>query len=114
MISLVIFTVLAVGTAVLVLVVAGMRNGHEGDARMCAEDVRAALRARFARGATAPAATEPAPVDATLDELFAFAEVDDEAYLQLDDLAESLTWARERASRVGRMGVDRGAALLRR
>jgi len=113
MISLVLFTVLALGTAVLVLVVASMRGGHDGDARMFAADVRAALRARFGRGATAPAATEPAPVDATLDELFASAEVD-EAYLQLDDLAETITWARERANRVGRLGVDRGAALLHR
>ena len=112
--SLVIFTVLAVFTAVLVLVVASMRTGHDGDARRFTQDVRAALRARFARDGSASAVAELAPVDATLDELFAAAEVDDDAYLQLDDLAETLVWARDQASRVGRSSVDRGSALLHR
>jgi len=117
MISLVVWTLVALGAAALVLVVAGARNGQHGGLRSFLRDLRAGLQERRT-GRSAPSAVADAePVDTTLDDLFASAEVADEAYLQVEDLTETLAWAREqatRASRVGRSVASRSAGLVRR
>jgi len=115
MISIVVWTVVALGTALLVMVVAGVTNTEAGGVRAFRRDLSAGLRDWRARGIAAPIVTaEPAPVDATFDEFFAAAQVDDEAYLQLDDLADTLVRARRQATRAGRSVASRSANLVRR
>ncbi|RYV51764.1 hypothetical protein [Pengzhenrongella frigida] len=111
MVSLVVWTLVALAAAVVVLVVASRGNdgSRSGGPREVLTDVRAGLASWRSRKTT-PEATarvlEPEPVDATFDEFFAAAEVDDDAYLQLDDLADTLLRARDLASR--------GVGLVRR
>ncbi|MGV8967604.1 MAG: hypothetical protein ACOH2F_15155 [Cellulomonas sp.] len=109
MISLVVWTLVALSAAVLVLVVAGGANDgarSEGP-RAVLHDIRAGLadwRNRKTASDTTRAVLEREPVDATLDEFFAAAEVDDDGYLQLDELTGTLSRARDLASRgVGRV-----------
>ena len=109
MVSLVVWTLVALSAAALVLVVAG--GGNDGDRsggpRAALRDVRAGLASWRARGTASEDAIsvlEPEPVDATLDEFFAAAQVADDGYLQLDELTDTLTRARDLASRgVGRV-----------
>lgn len=115
MVSLVVWTVVALGTAALVLAVAGGGNdgarSHDGarsnGPRAALRDVRAGLAAWRLRGTASEetiAVLTPEPVDATLDEFFAAAEVADDGYLQLDELTDTLSRARDLASRgVGRV-----------
>lgn len=118
MISLLVWTFVALGAAALVMVVASLRNGQRGGIHSFLRDLRAGLLEWRARGFTAPAAiAEPEPVNATFDEFFAAAQVDEEPYLQVDDLTDTLSWARTqatRATRVGRTVASRSAALVRR
>jgi len=118
MISLIVWTLLALAAAALVLVVAGVSSGASCGVQGFVRDLRAGLATWRARGTSTPVEAAAAePVDATFDEFFAAAEVDDEPYLQLDDLTDTLTWARERASRAtraGRNAASRSANLVRR
>lgn len=109
MLSIFVWTLVALGAAVLVLVVASVTNGRDGGLRSFLRDLRAGLREWRSRGIAAPVtAIEPEPVDATFDEFFAAAQVDDEAYLRVDDLTDTLAWARARASQASRsVGIGR-------
>jgi hypothetical protein len=109
MLTLVVWTLVALAAAALVLVVAGAAGGRTGDLHGFLRDLGAGLRELRTR--TAPddgAAPVPArePVDASLDELLAGAEVDDPAYLAVEDLTDTLARARDRASR-GVSGLTR-------
>ncbi|QTE30538.1 hypothetical protein [Pengzhenrongella sicca] len=118
MISLLVWTFVALAAAAIVMIVAGVNSGPSGGARGFIRDLRAGLATWRGRGTAAPAeVVSDEPVDATFDEFFAAAEVDDEPYLQLDDLTDTLTWARDHASRATRAGRDaasRSANLVRR
>jgi len=107
MIPLVVWTLVALSAAALVLVVAGGGNdgARGGGPRAAWRDMRAGLATWRTRGTvSAAAANEPEPVDATLAEFFAAAEVEDDGYLQLEELTDTLSRARELASRgVGRV-----------
>jgi hypothetical protein len=106
MISLAVWTLVALSAAALVLVLAGGGNDsvRGGGPRAAWRDMRAGLAMWRTRGTvSAAAAADPEPVDATMAEFFAAAEVDDDGYLQLEELTDTLNRARELASR----GVDR-------
>lgn len=109
MITLFVWTFVALGAAALVLVVAGFAGGQVGGVRTFVRDVRAGLEARRARGSESPTAQrEPEPVDATFDEFFASAQVQEDPYLQVDELTDTLAWAREQATRASRsVGLGR-------
>lgn len=111
MISLVVWTLVSLAAAVLVMVVAsrGTLGSRSGGPREVLDDVVAGIaswRARKAAPGVVTRALEPEPVDATFDEFFAAAEVEDDGYLQLDDFADTLLRARDLASR--------GVGLVRR
>lgn len=107
MATLIVWTLIAIGAAALVLVVASAASGRTGGVRTFVHDLRAGLQEYRSRGSESPAANpEPAPVDTTLDEFFAAAQVDDDPYLRVDDLTDTLARARVLASR--------GVALVRR
>jgi hypothetical protein len=109
MLTLVVWTLVALAAAALVLVVAGAAGGRTGDLRGFWRDVVAGLRALRSRPAeddrTAPVRVAE-PVEASLDELLAAAEVDDPPYLAVEDLTDTLARARERATR-GVSGLTR-------
>ena len=114
MISIVVWTFVALATALLVMVIAVATNSEVGGLRAFFADLRAGLRDWRARGMAAPIVpAERAPVDATFDEFFAAAQVDEEPYLQLDDLTDTLVRAREQATRAGRSVASHGANLVR-
>jgi hypothetical protein len=109
MLTLVVWTLVALAAAALVLVVAGVAEGRTGDLRGFPRDVLAGLRELRSRSASEDGAARvhtAEPVDASLEELLATAEVDDAPYLAAEDLAETLARARERASR-GVSGLTR-------
>lgn len=111
MVSLVVWTLVALAAAAWVMVAAsrGTDGSRSGGPREALADVRAGLASWRTRKTTPEATTrllEPEPVDATFDEFFAAAEVEDDGYLQLDDLADRLLRARDLASR--------GVGLVRR
>jgi hypothetical protein len=109
MLTLVVWTLVALVAAALVLVVAGAAGGQTGDLRGFLRDLVAGLRGLRTRpGPDEPAApvTTGEPVDASLDELLAAAEVEDAPYLAVEDLTETLARARERATR-GVSGLTR-------
>lgn len=114
MISIVVWTLVALGAASLVMVIASASTGETSGIRSFPRDLRAGLNQWRARGTAAPIAAEPEPLDSTFDEFFAAAEVDDEPYLQVDDLADTLTRAKDRAARAGRTVATRSANLVRR
>ncbi len=109
MLTLVVWTLVALVAAALVMVVAGAAEGRTGGLHGFLQDFVAGLRELRSRPA-AEDRTVPAPVgepvDASLDELLAAAEVDDAPYLAVEDLTETLARARERASR-GVSGLTR-------
>ncbi len=109
MLTLVVWTLVALAAAAVVLVVAGAAGGRTGDLRGFLRDLGAGLRELRTRTAphddAAPVETAE-PVDASLDELLAAAEVDDAPYLAVEDLTETLARARERAPR-GVAGLPR-------
>ncbi|GAA2728260.1 hypothetical protein [Cellulomonas aerilata] len=106
MLTLVVWTFLALVAAAAVLVVAGSAGGRTGSLRGFFRHLVAGLRALRTRR-TAPGDDARAdagddsdePVETSLDELLAAAEVDDPAYLAVEDLTETLARARERATR---------------
>ena len=111
MVFLVVWTLVALGAAAVVMVIAsgGSDGVRSGGPRAALADVRAGLaswRARKATPEAVAAVLEPEPVDTTFDEFFAAAEVEDDGYLQLDELTDTLVRARELASR--------GVGLVRR
>ena len=109
MVWFLLWIVVALGTAVVVIGAASVAGGRSGGIRTVLADMRTWLRewrANNREPAAAPA--EPEPVDTTLGELFASAQVAGDGYLQVDELAETLTWAREQATRASRsVGLGR-------
>ncbi len=109
MLTLVVWTLVALVAAAAVMVVAGVAGGQTRDLRGFRRDLGAGLRdlrTRTSSDAGAAADDAHAPVDASLDELLAAAEVDDAPYLAAEDLTDTLARARERASR-GVSGLTR-------
>lgn len=111
MVTMVVSTVLALATASAVLVVAGAAGGRSDERPTGVgpylADVRAGLRSwRSERRGHARPAPAAGPVDTTMDDLFAATEVQDPAYLGVEDLTETLARARERAAR-GVQGIAR-------
>jgi hypothetical protein len=110
MLTLVVWTLVALVAAALVLVVAGAAaGGRTGSVRGFLQDFGAGVRELRPRTTpedqAVPVRTHE-PVDASLDELLAAAEVDDAPYLAVEDLTDTLARARERASR-GVSGLTR-------
>jgi hypothetical protein len=109
MLTLVVWTLVALAAAAVVLVVASAAGGRTGDLRGFLRDLGAGLRDLRTRSAAdddAPPVEVGEPVEASLDELLAAAEVDDAPYLAVEDLTETLARARERATR-GMSGLTR-------
>ena len=109
MVWLLFWIVVALGTAVVVIGAASVGDGRTGGLRALLVDMRAGMRELRANNRE-PAAVVPEaePVDTTLDELFASAPVGADAYLGVDDLTETITWAREQATRASRsVGLGR-------
>ena len=107
MVTLVVWTLVALAAAALVLVVASAAGGRTGGLRTFWEDMGAGLRGLRSSGDddARPAPTAE-PVDSTIDDLLAAAEVEDPAYLGVEDLTDTLARARERATR-GVSGLTR-------
>ena len=104
MVTMVVSTLLALGSAVAVFVVAGAAGGrgqdHPAGARAYLADVRAGLRTWRSERRGGPRPAEgPEPVDTTIADMLDTATVQDPAYLGVDDLTETLARARERAAR---------------
>ena len=109
MVWFVFWIVFVLGAAVVVIGAASVAGGRTGGLGTLLVDIRAGLRVwRTNHREPAAVIAQPEPVDTTLDELFASAPTGDD-YLQVDDLAETLTWAREQATR-----ASRSVGLLRR
>ena len=107
MLPLVLWTVVALVTAALVLVVASAAGGRGDGMRTFLADMVAGVRGIRTRGQGGDRPRPgPEPVDTTIDDFFAAAEVQDPAYLAAEDLTETLARARERASR-GVSGLTR-------
>lgn len=111
MVSTVVLTLLALGAAATVLVVASEAGGRDAERPTgfgaYLGDVRSGVRtwraARCGEDRPAPAAE---PVDTTIDDFLDATTVPDPAYLAVEDLTETLTRARERAAR-GVQGIAR-------
>lgn len=117
MIAVVVWTIVALVSGAGVLLVASVATSERGDARGEDRDLRAGLTelrrsaARLVTGRRrAPEETEALraasePVDVRLDEFLRVAAVEDDGYLQADDLTDALSRAREKAARsVPRIG----------
>ena len=110
MVWFVFWMVFVLGTAVVVIGAASVGGDRTGGLGTLLVDMRAGLRGwRANNREPAVVVPEPEPVDTTLGELFASEQVAGDGYLQVDDLAETLTWAREQATR-----ASRSVGLLRR
>jgi len=105
MLTMVVWTFVALVAAALVLVVASVAEGRSGGP---SDGVRGFLRSVWAglRGLRAGSATRSdaraaveEPADSSLDDFFAATEVQDPAYVAVEDLTETLARARERAAR---------------
>lgn len=113
MVTLVVWTFVALAAAAFVLVVAGAADspGAEASAgvRGYVDDLRAGLRTlrsdRRRAGEPRPARTH-VDDDADLDDFFAATEVQAPAYVAVEDLTDTLARARERAAR-GMSGLSR-------
>lgn len=105
MLPLVVWTFAALALAAVVLVVASVAGGRTGDVRVFGQDLVAGLHGLRRRPGGRPAEA-PEPVDSSFDELLAAAEVNDPAYLAVEDLTDTLARARERAAR-GVSGLTR-------
>ena len=109
MVAAAVWTFLALVVAASVLVVASVADGRgmeSGGVRAYLDDVRAGLRTwRAARSKdVAQRPVPPAePVDTSIEDFFAATEVQDPAYVAVEDLTETLSLARDRAAR----GVSR-------
>lgn len=104
MLSMVVSTLLALGAAAAVLVVASVAGGRNArrpaGVSTFAGDVRSGLRTwRSTRRGDARPASAPAPVDTPFEDFLAATAVQDPAYLGVDDLTETLARARQRATR---------------
>jgi hypothetical protein len=109
MLTLAVWTFVALAAAAAVLVVAGTAGGRTGDLRGFWRDLVAGLRtlrSRPAPDSPAPSAERAEPVDTSLEDLLAGAEVQDAPYLAVEDLTDTLARARERATR-GVSGLTR-------
>ena len=114
MLTMVVWTLVALAAAALVLVVASVAETPSGDGgagiRGYLDDVRAGVRTlRGERGREARQARRAADedeVESTLDDFFAATEVQAPAYVAVEDLTETLARARERAAR-GVQGLSR-------
>jgi hypothetical protein len=108
MLTLVVWTFVALAAAASVLLVAGTAGGRTGDLRGFWRDLVAGLRRLRSKPAPDSSARfVPAqPVDTSLDDLLAGAEVPDSPYLAVEDLTDTLSRARERATR-GVSGLTR-------
>jgi len=110
MVAAVIWTFVALLVAASVLVVAGVAEGRDGASgvgvRAYLDDVRAGLRtwrATRSKDHAGRPAPQAQPVDTSIDDFFAATEVEDPAYVAVEDITETLALARERAAR----GVSR-------
>ncbi|HEY8720881.1 hypothetical protein [Pengzhenrongella sp.] len=115
------WTFFALGAAALVMVATGLMSGRTIGVKSVKRDVRAGLEEFRAHGkGLAAAGADAQPVNATFDEFFAGAQVDEDPYLRVDDLTDTLAKTRDLASRgvdLASRGVDlatRGVALVRR
>jgi len=116
MLTMVVWTLVALAAAALVLVVASVAETPSGDGgagiRGYLDDVRAGVRTlrgergREARQARRAADEDEVEVESTLDDFFAATEVQAPAYVAVEDLTETLARARERAAR-GVQGLSR-------
>ena len=99
MLPVLVWTLVAlVAAAAVVLVASG--EGHRGAGFLA--DLRAGVAARRhpdADDLSAARAAEIEPVDVPLDEFLRATAVDDEGYLQVDEVRDALTKARDRAVR---------------
>jgi hypothetical protein len=103
MLMTVVWTLLALAAAAAVLVVASVTDDRtdERGVRAYVADLRTGLRGLRARRA-GDAGERPAaavPVETTMDDLLAAAEVQDPAYVAVEDLTDTLARARDRAAR---------------
>ena len=113
MVAVVAWTLVALVVAALVLVVASVAESRSGEqsagVRGYVADVRAGLRtwrASRSKHADERPAPHAAPVDTPFDEFLAATEVQDPAYVAVEDLTDTLTRARDRAAR-GVSGLTR-------
>ena len=109
MVWFVLWIAVALGTAVVVIGAASVAGGRAGGIRTVLADMRTWVR-EWRANSREPAAApgESQPVDTTFGELFASEQVSGDGYLQVDELAETLTWAREQATRASRsVGLGR-------
>jgi hypothetical protein len=110
MVAVVVWTFLALVVAASVLILASVAEGRRGESgggvRAYLDDVRAGVRTWWAarsKDAARRPTPQAEPVDTHIDDFFAATEVQDPAYVAVEDLTETLALARERAAR----GVSR-------
>ena len=105
MLTMVLWTLLALATAILVLVVASAAGGDGEDrptgVHAYLADVRAGVRTWRSerRGGTATSRPAAQPVETSIEDFFAASTERAPAYLGVDDLTDTLARARERATR---------------
>jgi hypothetical protein len=103
MLPLLVWTLVALVAAAVVALIANAASSGEGLGGVgFLTDLRAGLAARRhpdAEDAAATRAAEVEPVDVRLDEFLQATAVDDDGYLQADEMRDALTKARDRAVR---------------
>jgi hypothetical protein len=113
MVTAIVWTLVALVVAGLVLAVASVAESRSGEraggVRGYVADVRAGLRtwrASRSKDADARPAPQAEPVDTSIDDFLAATQVQDPAYVAVEDLTDTLARARERAAR-GVSGLTR-------
>ncbi|WP_298459583.1 hypothetical protein [uncultured Cellulomonas sp.] len=117
MVTMVVWTLVALAAAALVLVIASVAETPTGDGRTGVrgylQDLRAGVRTlrgergQHGRGARqARRAADEGAAESTLEDFFAATEVQAPAYVAVEDLTDTLARARERAAR-GVHGLSR-------
>jgi hypothetical protein len=102
MLPVLVWTCVALLAAAAVAMVASAANGDGRRGAGFLTDLRAGVAARRhpgAEDAAAARAAEIEPVDVRLDEFLRATAVDDDGYLQVDEVRDVLTKARDRAVR---------------
>lgn len=104
-----VWILVALVVAAGVLLLAGSASGGAGDLREFARDLRNGVAARRhpePEQIEAAAIAEVEPVDTSMDVFFQEAAVDEDAYLNVDDITDTLARAKDRAVR-GMHGLTR-------
>jgi hypothetical protein len=102
MLPVLVWTLVALVAAAAVVLVASATNGEGRRGSGFLADLRAGVAARRhpdAEDLAAARAAEIEPVDVPLDEFLQATAVDDDGYLQVDEVRDVLTKARDRAVR---------------